>query len=1060
MVKNLLKLSYLHPKLVLLLLVLITAAAAPLLERLHYDISAQSLITKSSPAWDAYQRMLEEFGSDSTVIILMSDEKLYTRDKLLKIREVLKKLEALPFVKASSSLFNAPNVKEVDGYIQAKPFLEELPKTLEEARKLIDEALANPLVERNLVSPDRRTMAINLSIDESQSQPGHDKLVTDAIEEALQPLKSELDTVFQMSAAFVREQISEQLQVDQRYILPASLLVLIVVLGMSMGRLNCSIVPMSTSIISIVLTLAFMAWMEIPMNVLNSIIPALLIVIGSTEDVHLMSEYHIGIRQGLTRDEAVARLPAHQSMAVLLAFITTFAGFVSITVNDIDMLSQFGWLVSLGLFINFVVTALFVPAYLRLFGGTGKGLEERNLYQKLSGALFSVVMRFKKTTLLLVLLVAGYYAWGAQYLQVNNNTLAYFAENSPVVQRAEQIHQKLSGMQTFSIVLESPVEGTFQKVKYLEEMARIQDFIASRKLFDKSFSFADFIKLTHQVMDETDQPELPDEDELVQVYMEFVQFDVVKAYVTPGYDAARILVRHNVGDSSVLKKEFAAIRSFIEEYLKSPLKITLTGDSVLNSDAADAMATGQIQSLLLMVVVILLLVSLLFIDLRAGVIALIPNLFPVVVLFGVMGYYGIPLDTGTTMVAVIAIGICVDDTIHFLSRYHANTRGTSDVVEALRLTLEHEATPITTTSIALALGFATLMLSSFRPVVYFGALSSLVMILAMFSTFILTPVLLSFTKLITVWDMMALDLKADLLSKSKLFRGLKGFQVKQAVLSGTIRQYRPGEVIIDQGNSGDEFFVLLEGTATATHRSSDGSVHTLAFLRPGDLFGEVAQLSERKRMARVTANETVRVLEMRWDSIRQLGRWHPRIAMKLYRNLAEILSERLTTLSQEPTQTRDELTGALTKPYLCEIFQQEFKRSRYFSEPMSLMLLEINIDPIEEAHCDTRECEQVLRRITALIQETLRPTDVFARWGDKSFMVLLPRTHSEQAVKLAEKLQRVLEEAELTDKAHLHISVTVTEARKSDGGRQALDRLEEQMEKLRQSRKSLQLSIS
>ena len=182
--------------------------------------------------------------------------------------------------------------------------------------------------------------------------------------------------------------------------------------------------------------------------------------------------------------------------------------------------------------------------------------------------------------------------------------------------------------------------------------------------------------------------------------------------------------------------------------------------------------------------------------------------------------------------------------------------------------------------------------------------------------------------------------------------------------------------------------------------------------------------------------------------------------MKLYRNLAEILSERLTNLSQEPTQTRDELTGALTKPYLCEIFQQEFKRSRFFSEPMSLMLLEINIDPIEGAHCDTRECEQVLRRITALIQENLRPTDVFARWGDKSFMILLPRTHSEQAVKLAEKLQRVLEEAELTDKAHLHISVTVTEARKSDGGRQALDRLEEQMEKLRQNRKSLQLSIT
>ncbi len=1060
MVKKLLNLSYLHPKLVLVLLILVTAAAAPLLGRLHYDISAQSLITKSSPAWSAYERMLEEFGSDSTVIIVLSDKDIYTREKLLKIREALKQLESLPFVSTSSSLFNAPNVKEVDGYIETRPFLQELPKTLEEAQRIVDDALANPLVERNLVSPDRRTMAINLSIAGGADHPGLDKEIVDAIEGVLNGLKPDLDMAFQMSAAFVREQISEQLQVDQQYILPASLLVLIVVLGLSMGRLNCSIVPMSTSVISIVLTLAFMAWMEIPMNVLNSIIPALLIVIGSTEDVHLMSEYHIGIRKGLSRDEAVARLPANQSMAVLLAFITTFAGFVSITVNDIEMLSQFGWLVSLGLFINFVVTGLFVPAYLRLFGGTGKDLEERNLYQQLSGALFSVVMRFKKLTLFLLLLVAGYYAWGAQYLQVNNNTLDYFAENSPVVQRAELIHEKLSGMQTFSIVLESPIEGTFQKVKYLDEIARIQDFIAERGLFDKSFSFADFIKLTHQVMDGTEQPQLPDEDEVVQVYMEFVQFDAVKAYVTQDYAAARILVRHHVGDSNVLKQEFAAIRDFIEQDLQSQLKITLTGDSVLNSDAADAMAFGQIQSLLLMVVVILLLVSLLFIDVRAGLIALIPNLFPVVVLFGVMGYYGIPLDTGTTMVAVIAIGICVDDTIHFLSRYHANTRGTSDVVEALRLTLEHEATPITTTSIALALGFATLMLSSFKPVIYFGALSALVMILAMFSTFILTPVLLSFTKLVTVWDMMSLNLKDDVLNKSKLFRGLKGFQVKQAVLSGNILQFGPGEVIIDQGNAGDEFFMLLEGTATATHRSADGSVHTLAFLRPGDLFGEMARLSERKRMARVTANEPVRVLEMKWDSIRQLGRWHPRIAMRLYRNLAEILSERLTRLSQEPMQTRDELTGALTKPYLCEIFQQEFKRSRYFSEPMSLMLLEINIDPAEEGVCEPSECEQVLRKVTRLIQETLRPTDVFARWDERSFMLLLPRTSAEEAVLLAEKLQRTLEEAELTPKAHLHISVTVTEARKSDGGRQPLDRLEEQMEKLRQSRKSLQVAVT
>jgi len=104
-----------------------------------------------------------------------------------------------------------------------------------------------------------------------------------------------------------------------------------------------------------------------------------------------------------------------------------------------------------------------VPAYLRLFGGTGIALKQRkSVFQIIADGVFSVVINWKKTTLFLMLLISAYFAWGAQYLQVNNNTLAYFADDSPVRQRADEIHQKLAGMQTFSVILDSPVEGTFK----------------------------------------------------------------------------------------------------------------------------------------------------------------------------------------------------------------------------------------------------------------------------------------------------------------------------------------------------------------------------------------------------------------------------------------------------------------------------------------------------------------------------------------------------------------------------------------------------------------------
>lgn len=1060
MVKWLLKFSSSYPKSVIFLLIVMTLAVAPELPRLQFDISAQSLMVKSDPDWLSYQKSLQDFGSDSTIIIVLSDDQLFTAEKLTKIKNTLKKLLKLDFIKGSSSLFNVPNIKEKDGYIESKPFLLKFPQTEKQVNQLIDDALSNSMVAGNLLSPDRRTMAINLFIDDRQHYPGKDQEITSSIEQLLTPLKQQLSSVYQMSSPYVRTQISEQIKQDQKSILPAALIIILVVLGISMGRLNCSIVPLFSATISIVMTLSYMAYAEIPVNVLTSIIPALLIIIGSTEDVHLMAEYHAGIRDGLSREEAVQRLPVNQSMAIFLAFATTFIGFLSITVNDLQLLSEFGWLVAFGLSINFLVTTLFVPAYLSLFGGTGGGLKKgRNIFQIVASSIFSVAIRLKKMTLFLMLLITVYFGWGAQFLQVNNNTLSYFDEGSEIRQRAEEIHTHLAGMQTFSIILDSSIEGTFKKVRYLSEIDQIQQFIKQRGVFDKSVSFADFIKLTNQVMEGTDLPELPQEDDVVDVYMEFVQFEAVSSYVNPDYSSARILIRHNIGSSQELKKEFNEIKHFIKDDLKSSLKVTLTGESVLNNNAADALAKGQIQSLALMIVVIVLLVSLLFVDLRAGLIALIPNVFPVIILFGVMGYYNIPLDSGTTMVAVIALGLSVDDTIHFLSRYHFFTRGNDNFEEALRKTIEQESTPITTTSVALALGFSTLTLSSFEPVVYFGALSALVMVLAMFSTFLLTPVLLSYTRLVTVWDMLSLNLKVDVINKSPVFQGLRGLQIKQAIFSGTIKTVAKGDVIIDQGVAGEEFYVVLEGAASATHRDPDGSVHTLAFLVAGDLFGEVAELSERTRIARVTANEKSTLLEMRWENIKRLGRFHPRIAMVLYRNLARILSQRITEFAEVTERPYDELTGTLTRPYLCEIFQQEFKRSQYFREPMSLMLLNIDIQPIDNSHkLDLNNV--VVTSVTGIIKGLIEAPDVLARWDKCSFMLLLPNASLKDAHKQAKRIEDAVKEAEITDLAHIHINVAVTETLTTDHGQDAINRLENKLLDFKQSHNSTKISLA
>lgn len=1056
--KFILNFSQKHPIFSLLFLMAITAIASTNLSNLRFDISAQSMMIETDPAWELYQRSLNTFGSDNNIIIFIQDPGLFNADKLLKIKQTIKDIEALSFVTETSSLFNTPNVKEIDEYIITEPYLKNIPSTDEEAQKIIKDALNNPLVANNLISLDAKTMAINVSIDSSIYHPGLDHKITTEIENTIKPLQENFSNVFQMGAAYIRESISTQIKQDQNFIVPAALLTLVIILGVSLKHINCSILPIITAGMSIVLTLSIMAYFGLAINILTSIVPALLLIIGSTEDIHLMTEYQLGINQGLTKKQSVAALSKAQSLAITLTFFTTFIGFLSIMTNELALLREFGMVVSLGLLLNFLITALFVPAFLCLFGSSKKvGSEGNNIYQNITLFIFKIVIRFKKTTLVFITVIALFFGWGAQFIKVNNNTLEYFQHDSDIYQRAQQIHQHLSGMQTFSIILDSGIEGTFEKTRYLDDIYKLQQHLKQMEVFDQSFSFADFMMLTNKIMEGNSELSLPIEDEILQSYLALIDNSSFKNYVSNDFSSARILVRHNISSSHELSAQLDNINYFLNNTLNSNLNISFTGESVLTNRAADQMAISQIQSLILMMIVILLLVSVLFIDLRAGILALIPNVFPVIVLFGVMGYFNIPLDTGTTMVAIIALGICVDDTIHFLSRYHQFTRGESNAEEALLKTAHHEATPITTTSIALACGFASLTLSSFQPVVHFGALSALVMLLALFSTFVLTPILLSYTRLITAWDMMTLQLKKSVTKDSAFFHGLTNYEIKKAVLSGEVTHYQEKDIIIEQGSTGSNFYVILEGGAKVTHKDTDGSIHTIGSLNSGDLFGEVSQLTGQSRTARVMAQEYTKALKIKWSSLYQLGRFNPRISLKLYRNLSMVLGKRMAQHIDISGRIKDELTGAVTKPFLLEQLQIELERSKRHVEPLSCIILDVDF-LISSPDKVKRDVELSIKELTQTISFQMRNVDVFARWGNQQFIIVMPRTTPEDAERLAQRIKNALDKIENNSIGRVHLSVAITSSLGEGSANDILYRLESKIRDLTSDGKSLQIT--
>ena len=309
--KKIMMFSAAHPGSILAVLGLITLAALLLIGELRVRISAESLLVKDTPAWRLYQQTRHTFGSDSITVVFLRDHALFRTDKLIAIRKVVEAIDALPFVERTSSLYSARNVRNADGFITTRPYLGEIPEDPRQLESIRRDAVQNPLVSGNLLSADATSMAINIYFRPAEDDAEFDSKATLAIEQAIAPLKGQVEEVFQIGGAYVRDALTKSILGDQLVIVPLSLAVLLLALSLSLRRLNGAVIPLLTAGLSVTWTLALMALLQIPVDVMTSIVPALLIIIGSTEDIHLLAEYEEGIAGGITRVKSVEQMSSN-----------------------------------------------------------------------------------------------------------------------------------------------------------------------------------------------------------------------------------------------------------------------------------------------------------------------------------------------------------------------------------------------------------------------------------------------------------------------------------------------------------------------------------------------------------------------------------------------------------------------------------------------------------------------------------------------------------------------------------------------------------------------------
>lgn len=907
-----------RPWLVLLLLLVFSLLAASQLARVKIQVSSDDLLLREDPERDFYQQVRERYGSERVVLVYLRDPRILEASRLEVVRGALTELETYPWVDRVESLFSVPWLKSVEGFLDKDPYLAKLPTNVAEEQRILQAALDNRFLRNVLVAEDGQAMALAVLLADNQPR-APDSIVDAGIARAIEPLRSQYSEVFAIGFPQIRSEIGSAISSEQVRLLPVALLALVLALFALLRRFLDVLLPVITATLSIVWILGIMGALGLALNVVTSIVPILLIVVGSTQDVHLLAEFRRGKSKGISTRRALDNMGRKMGRTVVLTFITTFVGFLSVGLSRIEMLWQFGLLVAVGLLLNFLITITLIPAALALLVKDGDSARAGALSRRREGRLADHYWHWlyarRKWVVGGMILITLVSMAGIPAIKVNHNPMDSLASHSEVRAHITQVNKDLSGLESFSVVVRSGIQDTFLKARYLEQLVAIQEFLAKQGLARSSTSFADYLSLLNGAFQELDAPALPDSDEVVNELMIFLDYQRVAGYVSPDYSEARLVVRHDISSTAELRGFIKGLRQYLDENLDPGLSARVTGDSVLTLSATDGMIYGQLQSILLLLGFIVAIVALLFTDLRAGLLAALPNAFPVVVLFGFMGYADIPLNIGTTMAATIAIGIAVDDTMHFMLRYNQELKFYKVQSHAVQQTIRGEMLPVFATSLALILGFSVFALSDFTPIAQFGVLSALVIVTALLADFMLTPIAISTLRLVTLWELLSIRLRKEVIGRSSMFRGMSQREIKRFILSSTLVDYQAGTRIFSAGEPSDDLYLVMSGKVEVRVPRGSGPdcemiVDTFV---SGDLLGGGAVLARDTRKGNAIAMETTSLLVLNEDGINNAVRNYPNIAAKLFYNIATDVSQRWVRFIDratrneicEPTQKED-----------------------------------------------------------------------------------------------------------------------------------------------------------
>jgi uncharacterized protein len=766
-----------HPFIVILFSLLVIAFPISNVPKITMDTSTEGFLHEEDPMLIKYEKFKEQFGRDERILIAIENDHIFSIPFLTKLKKLHKELEEnVPYLDEVTSLVNVRNTRGEKDQLIVEDLLENFPQSQSDADKIKKIAMDNTFYKDLFLSRDGKitTIMIETKAFVSDKQESVDEMFSDFdapvdMQEDRKPLSDEQNAeivkkvkeivdkynsqdfkIYYAGSASVMDALKSMMKEDMQKFTRVTIGIILVFLFIIFRRVSATIYPLVVIVLALLTTVGSMAYFGVAFKLPTQIVPSLLIAVSVGATVHVLSIFFDKFNESKDKKSAVSFTLEHSGLAIAMTGITTAIGIASFAGSEVAPIADMGKFASLGVLISLFLTLTLLPALLMITPMKPKPVDKKHWLDHVMERFSYFPTHHPKSVVVVSLLLVVISIILATNIRLSHHPLEWFPKDDPNYVGTHYIDKNLYGSLTLEVVADTKEQNGWQNPKRLQELEslnkELEKYDDGKVFIGKIMSLDTIVKESNKALHENNESfyTIPSDQALVSqelLLFENSGSDDLEDVVDSQFSKLRVTVKVPWVDSIASEDMLAHVKKRYSEVFKDQ-DVIVTGIIPLLVHTFTQAIRSSVESYIIAFTLIAITMMFIMGNARLGLISMIPNLTPVIIGLSLMYIYNIPLDMFTLLIGSIAIGLAVDDTIHFMHNFKRYYLKTGDAIAAVEKTFYTTGKAMVITTIVLSLGFYAYMFGKMESVQNFGFLTGSVIILALIADLLLAPALM------------------------------------------------------------------------------------------------------------------------------------------------------------------------------------------------------------------------------------------------------------------------------------------------------------------------------